>query len=100
MNPDPKMLDTYFTAPFFWAVVGAFVAVSIGVWLGKIIRGERYRAMELDDISPDELVNYRCAVNGHEYGHPVWKGSDRTYECKVCGNRVVSGPGWVDGESA
>jgi len=76
-------------------VVAAFLAACIGVWLGKIIRGERINRMELDDISPDELVNYWCAVNGHAFCHPEIHGGHRLWRCENCGAEVESGPGWI-----
>lgn len=71
------------------AGVGWFALWVLGREMDEGIQGVN------DEIDAARLVDYRCAVNGHEYGHPVWLDNNRAYECKVCGNRVLSGPGWV-----
>jgi len=45
MNPAPGLVDTWFTAPFVWSVVGAFVLAWLGIWVGRIIREERLRTV-------------------------------------------------------
>jgi len=95
VNPAPTLLNDWLSLGFVLLAVAAFLAACIGVWLGKIIRGERINRMELDDISPDELVNYWCAVNGHAFCHPEIHGGHRLWRCENCGAEVESGPGWI-----
>ena len=54
MNPAPTLVNDWITAPFMWAVVAAFVAGCLGVWVGRIIRGEQIA--KTPEPVPDRLV--------------------------------------------
>ena len=82
------------TAFLVAAFLGVFAVLMVAVAI--TVRADRIRTMELDDISPDELVNYRCAVRGHAFCHPELHDGQRVWRCEACGEAVVSGPGWMD----
>jgi hypothetical protein len=91
-GPAPTLVNDWITAPFMWFVVGAFVAVSIGVWLGEIIREDRIRAMDLDEMDEQVQTERHCAARGHRY---VKVPTPTRWRCGQCGDVVESKAGWV-----
>ena len=96
MNPAPTLVNDWLTLPFVAFAVAAFVAVSIGVWLGRVIREDRLRAMDLAEMDEQVQTERHCA----QFSHNMRKVPVPTvWRCTVCGEEWESMPGWV-GESA
>lgn len=106
-GPAPTLVNDWITAPFMWAVVGAFVLAWLGIWVGH----EWHKiGQELDQINHTfdtqaphverQLVAYHCAAHGHAFRHPELHNGRRVLRCEACGVAVVSDPGWIDGGAA
>ena len=92
MNPAPTLLNDWLTFPFVAFVVAAFLAACIGVWLGKIIREDRIRAMDLAEMDEQVQTERHCVAHGHRYVKvPV----PTRWRCGQCGDVVKSKSGWV-----
>ena len=91
-GPAPTLVSDWITAPLMWIVVGAFVLAAIGIWVGRIIREERIRAMDLAEMDEQVDVQRWCAAHGHRY---VKVPTPTRWRCGECGDIVESKAGWV-----
>ena len=75
-----------------WVLLVGFTLTWAGVWLGHAIRSDRLRAMDIEGLHEQILVDRWCAEHGHAYKivpTPV------VWACAQCGDVVESKPGWV-----
>ena len=92
MNPAPTLVNDWITAPFMWIVVVAFGVAWLGIWVGKMIREERLRAMDLAEMDEQVHVERACVAHGHRY---VKVPTPTRWRCACCGDVVESKSGWV-----
>ena len=91
-GPAPTLVSDWITAPAMWAVVAAFLAACFGIWVGRIIRDERIRAMDLAEMDEQVRTERHCVAHGHRY---VKVPTPTRWRCGQCGDIVESKAGWV-----
>ena len=75
-----------------WVILAALAVAGIGIILGRIITGDRLRAMDIEGLHEQLLVDQWCAEHGHAYKIVP---TPTVYRCHNCGDVVESKPGWV-----
>ena len=96
-SPAPGLLNDWITFPgHVW--LGAFLLafLALMVYVARIVREDRLDAMDDEHPAP---VNYRCWHGLHFYRSSIVDGA-RVWDCSECGDRVVSGHGWVGDEAS
>ena len=76
-----------------WTLLVGFTLTWTTAWLGHAIRADyRLRAMDIEGLHEQILVDRWCAEHGHTYKIVP---TPTVYRCHNCGDVVESKPGWV-----